>query len=62
MNENPVLELRKMLRGSTQKNVADMLGISPQYLCDVVQGRREPGPKILDALHLERLVIYRRKN
>ncbi|TSA51864.1 MAG: hypothetical protein D4R44_06895 [Actinobacteria bacterium] len=33
-------------------------GISQQYLCDVLRRRREPGPKILDALFLYKQVRY----
>lgn len=36
-------------------------GISVQYVCDVLNDRREPGAKILDALGLETVVSYRRK-
>ena len=58
---HPILELRTRLRRTTQKALADDLGLSKQYLCDVLRGRREPGPKILSALKLERVVTYRRK-
>lgn len=34
----------------SQKAVADKLGIGPAYLSDVLNGRRDPGPAILDAL------------
>jgi hypothetical protein len=37
---------------------AKRLGISPQYLCDVLKGRREPGTKLLDALGYRRVVMY----
>jgi hypothetical protein len=35
--------------------------ISLQYVNDVLRGRREPGPIILNALGLERIVTYREK-
>lgn len=37
-------------------------GISPQYVSDVLSGRREPGPKLLNSLGLERNEpTYRKK-
>ena len=36
-------------------------GVSPQCVCDVLMGRREPGKAILRALGLERVVTYRAK-
>lgn len=35
-------------------------GISPSYVSDAMQSRREPGDKILDALGLVRVVTYRK--
>ena len=43
---------------SSQTTVADELGVSKQYLCDVLAGRRELGPKILTGLGLYRIVTY----
>jgi hypothetical protein len=42
----------------SQKEYANSLGISPAYLNDVIQGRREPGEKILRAIGLEKRVSY----
>lgn len=33
-------------------------GVSPQYVCDVLNARREPGDMILAALGLRRVVRY----
>lgn len=33
-------------------------GVSPQYVCDVLNARREPGDSILGALGLRRVVRY----
>lgn len=46
----------------SQKAFAEKHGISPAYLCDVLNARREPGPSILDALGLVRVVRYRVKS
>jgi transcriptional regulator with XRE-family HTH domain len=57
---DPIKELRKRLRGRTQRSLADEVGVSSQYLNDILSGRREPGPAILAGLGLERVVSYRR--
>lgn len=41
-----------------QQIAARAWGISPQYLCDVLNGRREPGAKLLKALGYRRVTIY----
>jgi len=41
-----------------QKAWADRYGISPQYVCDVLNARRAPGDSILAALGLRKLVRY----
>ena len=43
------------VKGS-QRAVAAKLGVSPQYLCDVLKGRREPAGKLLKALNVRRVV------
>lgn len=35
--------------------------ISPQYITDVLRGKREPGAMILEALRLEKVIFYREK-
>lgn len=42
--------------------MAQELGISKQYLCDVLAGRREPGPAILEAMGIKRTVRYEPTN
>lgn len=37
---------------------AKLHGVSVQYAADVMQGRREPGAKICEALGVERVVTY----
>lgn len=44
---------------STQKAVARHLHISPQYLGDVLRGRREPGPALLKRLGWKKVVGYK---
>ena len=46
-------------RLGSQRALAKELGVSEPYLSDVIRGRREPGPKLLKARGLERVVDYR---
>ena len=45
-------------RVGSQKAYAQKIGISPQYLSDVVNNRREPGKKMLDAIEFIKTVDY----
>lgn len=47
--------------GGSQRSWCKTHGISPPYLSDVLNGRRDPGPKILDVLGLEPVTLYRPK-
>jgi hypothetical protein len=44
---------------STQKKVAEFLGISEQYLTDILRGRRKPGPKLLLRLGWKKVEGYK---
>lgn len=44
----------------TQKAFAERAGITATYLHDVLNGRRDPGPKILKALSLRKVTRYER--
>lgn len=50
--------LRKAAKAETQKRLAERLDISPQYLCDVLNGRRDP-EWVLRRFGFERVVTYR---
>jgi hypothetical protein len=51
--------LRAVVAGSKdQKTAARALGVSPQYLCEVLLGRRPAGPKLLRGIGLQRRVTY----
>ena len=41
-----------------QRLLAKQLGISSQYLSDILNGRREPGEKVLAALGIKRADLY----
>jgi hypothetical protein len=53
------LERRKAALG-TWKRVSEELGVTQQYVHDVKERRRMPGPQFLRALGLERVVSYRK--
>ncbi len=48
-------------RAGSQKDLAARIGVSPTYISDVLNERKEPGEGILEPLGLERVVTYRRK-
>lgn len=45
-------------RSGSRKEAAKKLGVSAQYLGDVLNNKREPGKKILDALKLRKVISY----
>ncbi len=61
MTEEQVRELLRVAirRWSTMKAFAEHHGLSPQYVTDVMKGRREPDSKICHAIGVERVVVYR---
>ena len=48
-------------RAGSQTNFAKEAGVSVAYVNDVLQGRREPGKSICEALGFERRVTYVQK-
>lgn len=56
-----MLLVKQRLKGTTQKQLADKLGVSAAYLNDYLHFRREPGAKLLDGLGLKRVVMYKQK-
>ena len=59
MNLDQFLEFLKRQQGDqTAQQFASRLGVSPQYLSDVYNGRRPPGESITSALHAEKAVVY----
>ena len=59
---DPLALLHKELETSTQKELAERIGITPQYLNDILQQHRRVSGKALDYLGLEEVITYRRKN
>lgn len=63
MNNIDVVNLIKeqvRLCGYSQKTMAFNLGISPQYLSDILHYRRELSDRVLRSLGLARQVTYER--
>ena len=58
-NADPRAVLKRRLDGKTQAELARELGIKPAYLSDILAFRREPGPRVLKALGLTKIVTYR---
>ena len=60
MTRDKLIAMLLRMKGKrTQIQLANQLGVSPQYLGDVLAGKREPGKTILDALKLERMLMYK---
>jgi len=47
-----------VLREGSQKKAAEALGVSPQYLNDIMRGRREISDAVAAKFGLERVVVY----
>lgn len=54
-----LLKLDRRCNGSTQAQVAADIGVQASFLSAVRAGKKPPGRKILEALGLERVVLYR---
>ncbi len=63
MDRDQVLKLlaHACERAGSQTAWAKEAGMSAAYVCDVLQERRAPGDKVLAALGIERVTVYRRK-
>lgn len=54
-------EMRKMGRDAgSQRAWAAKHDVSPQYISDVLNGRKPPGPKILKPLGYRAITVYER--
>jgi transcriptional regulator with XRE-family HTH domain len=59
LTKDQVIALLKKRQGErTQQELAEELGVSQQYLSDVLLGRRDPGPAVLDKLNLRQEMVY----
>ena len=53
--------LNARCKGRVVRDVAAEIGVSRGFIFHVLAGRKQPGPKVLDYLGLERYEAYRRK-
>jgi hypothetical protein len=53
---DPLSILQELIGRSSLRKVALTLDVSAAYLSDVMRGNRPPGPKVLKALGLRRVV------
>ncbi len=51
----------KIAEHGTQREYAAALGVSAAYLSDVLNKRRDPGRRFLDAVGFERVILYQAK-
>ncbi|HEY9611232.1 hypothetical protein [Allocoleopsis sp.] len=65
MNKDELISYIQSVIGSRyaglQAAFAQDNDLSAAYVNDVLRGRREPGKKILDAVGVERITVYRLK-
>jgi transcriptional regulator with XRE-family HTH domain len=59
---NPVINAlyeKKDAEGfKTWKDLAKAMGVTPAYMSDLINGRRDPGPRILRQLSFRKVVQY----
>ena len=60
--EDPIFELQTLVKASSQAKVALEIGVTQQYISDVINRRKAPGKSILRALGLERSISYVKAN
>lgn len=60
LSQNDVMTIlkRETDKAGSQKAYAAAIGVSAQYLSDVLSGTKAPGEKILKALGLRKIAIY----
>lgn len=61
MNEALEAIREAIAAAGSQKAFAEAHKLSAPYVSDVLNGNREPGPRILEAVGLERFTSYRPK-
>lgn len=63
MTKEDVIRLLRDLQGPrTQREYAQVLGVSESYLSAILVGRNEPGPSVLRAIGYKRVVLYELDN
>lgn len=57
----PITALKKLVKDKSQRQVAKDLGLTEGHISHILTGKRQPGPKLLKALGIERITGYRRE-
>lgn len=58
--ENVIDRLRREIEAAgSQRQFAQKIGVSAAYLNDVMNRKREPGDKILKAINLQKVIVYK---
>jgi len=61
MTEDQLVEgIRRLVDKSSQKEVAERLGVAPQFLCDVLKRRRNVSETLAEALGYKREFMFRK--
>jgi hypothetical protein len=56
-----IARLHGIVKTRTQSSLADEIGVSRSFLCEVMRGTRPPTGKILDHLGLKAQTVYIKK-
>ena len=61
LSQKDIVEELRLLADSmsTHQALAQKIGISEAYLCDILQGRRNPGPKVCAFLKIQAVTVYK---
>lgn len=55
---NAIHEKKDREGHKTWLDLAKAMGVTAAYMSDLINGRRDPGPKILRQLHFRKVVSY----
>ena len=61
MSVDPKQVVAKMVADHGLTRAAKQMGVSVPYLCNIMKGRADPGPLVLETLGIEKVVTYRLK-
>jgi hypothetical protein len=50
--------MKRQQGDQADKDFAQAIGVTPQYLCDIYKGRRAPGNSLTEALGVTRKTVY----
>ena len=56
--DSVIHDLKSLCEINTQKRIAKKFGLSPSYINDVLQRKREPGEKLLRELGYKKIIRY----